>query len=330
MRQIGVIAATLIAATTVTNLNVTAAVLIVVSSLLHHAGPNLAYLRQLQVVAKPANFGVPTAAPVNSLANSRELDAEMLRVSFSMLADSSAGFFGASHAPYAPTQAVSFERPAATLFTSESFSARRHANARPVAYGLPSPIPATFYGPPQPLETNADRIKFDIPSLAPMAFVRFCMRTPQDCNIQGKTSQPELVLLTTKRRAELEKVNRKINRAISPKANKGGVMTEEWLVAPREGDCNDYAVTKRHNLLSLGWPSRSLLLAEVIIPSGQHHLVLVVRTHEGDFVLDNLNENVHTVSQISYQWVRAQQPKNPRFWSSIEVTRATRNALNAR
>ena len=162
-----------------------------------------------------------------------------------------------------------------------------------------------------------------------MAFVRFCMRTPQDCNVHGKRLQPELFLLTKKRREELEKVNRDVNRAIRPRANHNGVVAEEWLVAPREGDCNDYAVTKRHNLLSLGWPSRSLLLAEVVIPSGEHHLVLVVRTHQGDFVLDNLNENVQTVSQIPYEWVRAQQAKNPNFWSNIKVTRTTRIAMNA-
>ena len=115
-----------------------------------------------------------------------------------------------------------------------------------------------------------------------------------------------------------------------PQANNNGVMQEEWLVSPREGDCNDYAVTKRHELLARGWPSRSLLLTEVVIPSGEHHLVLVVRTREDDFVLDNLNPNIRPVSQVPYQWVRAQQEKNPKFWSTINVTRASRVAMNAR
>jgi predicted transglutaminase-like cysteine proteinase len=106
-------------------------------------------------------------------------------------------------------------------------------------------------------------------------------------------------------------------------------MGEEWLVSPRAGDCNDYAVTKRHKLLALGWPVRSLLLAEVAISSGEHHLVLVVRTMEGDFVLDNLNGNVLPLSQIGYQWVRAQQTGNPKFWSEVSVKRPARVAMNA-
>jgi predicted transglutaminase-like cysteine proteinase len=87
-----------------------------------------------------------------------------------------------------------------------------------------------------------------------------------------------------------------------------------WLVAPKAGDCNDYAVTKRHELLARGWPSRSLLLAEVVISSGEHHLVLVVRTRDSDLVLDNLNENIRHWSKTGYQWVRVQMPSNPKFW----------------
>jgi predicted transglutaminase-like cysteine proteinase len=142
--------------------------------------------------------------------------------------------------------------------------------------------------------------------------------------------QPELVSLTKLRRAELVKVNRDVNHTITPHEKTNDVSAEEWLVSPREGDCKDYAVTKRHELLARGWPSSSLLLTEVVVASGEHHLVLVVRTRENDLVLDNLNENVHLVSQISYHWVRAQYAKNPKFWSTIHVTRATQMAMNAR
>ena len=149
-----------------------------------------------------------------------------------------------------------------------------------------------------------------------MSFFRFCMRYPEDCKVRGVQSGEEPVTLTKERKAELAKVNRDVNRAITPHENDNGVMEEEWLVAPREGDCHDYAVTKRHELLARGWPSSSLLLAEVVVASGEHHLVLVVRTREEDVVLDNLNWNVRPVSQIHYQWVRAQQAGNPKFWST--------------
>ena len=126
------------------------------------------------------------------------------------------------------------------------------------------------------------------------------------------------------------KVNRDVNRAITPHEKTNGVSAEEWLVSPREGDCKDYAVTKRHELLARGWPSSSLLLTEVVVASGEHHLVLVVRTREDDLLLDNLSEYVHPVSHASYRWVRAQQPINPKFWSAINVASSARLAMDAR
>lgn len=142
--------------------------------------------------------------------------------------------------------------------------------------------------------------------------------------------RPKPVELTRARKAELVMVNREVNHAIKPQENVNGVMAEEWLVSPRAGDCNDYAVTKRHRLLARGWPSRSLLLAEVVIPSGEHHLVLVVRNREDDLVLDNLNPRVRPAAQVPYEWVRAQETKNPKFWSTISVKRAAQVATNFR
>ena len=163
-----------------------------------------------------------------------------------------------------------------------------------------------------------------------MSFFRFCMRYPDDCKVRGVQSGEEPVTLTKERKAELAKVNRDVNRAITPHENDNNVLEEEWLVAPRRGDCHDYAVTKRHELLARGWPSSSLLLAEVVVASGEHHLVLVVRTREEDVVLDNLNWNLRSVEHIPYQWVRAQQTGNPKFWSKITVARAARVAMNVR
>lgn len=188
----------------------------------------------------------------------------------------------------------------------------------------------TFRALPNQIDANVDRIAFNKPVLAPVAFVRFCMRYEDDCKASPVGLDRAPVPLTNARLAELEKVNDDVNRAIKPEENLGGVMAEEWLVSPRRGDCNDYAVTKRHELLARGWPAHSLLLAEVVIASGEHHLILVVRTSEDDFVLDNLSASVRPVSQIEYEWVRAQQVENPRFWAAINVARADRVAMNSR
>jgi predicted transglutaminase-like cysteine proteinase len=60
-----------------------------------------------------------------------------------------------------------------------------------------------------------------------------------------------------------------------------------------------------------------LLLAEVVVPSGEHHLVVVVRVNEGDFVIDNLNANIRPWNKTQYRWVRIQTPRDPTTWATI-------------
>lgn len=165
------------------------------------------------------------------------------------------------------------------------------------------------------------KVVLGTPVLAPMAQIRFCLNHPDDCRNTNGEAQLRDLHLTTERLNELALVNREVNAAIKP-APEVTKATQEWKLAPRSGDCHDYAVTKRHDLLSRGWPSRSLLLAEVIVPSGEHHLVLVVRTKTVDLVLDNLNPDLRPVGATAdeYKWLRIESPANPLFWSTAIVS----------
>jgi predicted transglutaminase-like cysteine proteinase len=160
-----------------------------------------------------------------------------------------------------------------------------------------------------------EHIQLADPVLAPFAHTRHCVQYPNECRVRRMPFRGGKLALTEKRRAELTAVNAEVNRSIKPQRNPLGVAGEEWRIAPKAGDCNDYAVTKRHELLARGWPSRALLLAEVILPSGEHHLVLVVRTKESDLVLDNLNANIRPWNKTQYRWVRMQTPSNPSVWT---------------
>jgi predicted transglutaminase-like cysteine proteinase len=179
---------------------------------------------------------------------------------------------------------------------------------------------AAFFGYPRMLELQAYRIRFDNPVLAPTEFVRFCLHYSDDCHAHKLDFRRRRMRLTAKRWNELNLVNRQVNRDIIPDATMGPA-TEEWKISPASGNCHDYAVTKRHELLALGWPSRVLLLAEVVVPSGEHHLILVVRTKNADLVLDNLNANIRTaaMTRYQYQWVRVESPHNPEFWFNVNV-----------
>jgi predicted transglutaminase-like cysteine proteinase len=178
---------------------------------------------------------------------------------------------------------------------------------------------AAFFGFPIALKSQLDRINFNAPALAPMAHTRFCAQYQADCESQAMDFRLRNIALTPERLAQLTAVNRDVNREIIPQRDASSAATEIWKVAPPAGNCHDYAVTKRHELLARGWPSRALLLSEVITSWGEHHLVLVVRTKEADLVLDNLSASVRPLALTRYQWVRVESPNNPKFWSTVSI-----------
>ena len=120
-----------------------------------------------------------------------------------------------------------------------------------------------------------------------------------------------------------------MNRRIFAEVAPGNGAVEEWTISPPTGDCKDYAITKRHELLERGWPSRSLLLSEVVLPSGEHHLILVVRVEDADLVLDNLNDDIRLVATTyaQYVWVRIQSPQNRKFWLRVQKRDALHTAM---
>jgi predicted transglutaminase-like cysteine proteinase len=191
---------------------------------------------------------------------------------------------------------------------------------------------AAFFGFPRGLKYQFSQILFDTPALPPFGHTRFCLRYPDECKVRGIDFRRRNIRLTLSRWEELKAVNRQINSSIIAQVTAVGGTFDEWLISPVAGDCKAYALTKRHELLARGWPSRALLLAEVIVPDGQHHLVLIVRTKETDLVLDNLSPNVRPVSVTyrHYQWVRVETPQNPKFWVRVRTPRGVQTAALSR
>jgi predicted transglutaminase-like cysteine proteinase len=188
------------------------------------------------------------------------------------------------------------------------------------AIGSGSTAQATWFGMPRMLKSQFDHVVFKSAVLGPFAYTHFCLRYADDCREHGHAfRRPRPVALTETRWKDLVEVNQQVNRAITPRPYINDKTFDTWRIAPTHGDCNDYAVTKRHELLARGWPSRSVLLAEVVTTWGEHHLVLVVRTDTQDFILDNLNANIKTWSKTPYQWVRMESPTYPGLWSTIKA-----------
>jgi predicted transglutaminase-like cysteine proteinase len=152
-------------------------------------------------------------------------------------------------------------------------------------------------------------------TLAPLAFVKFCMNYRSECRVgdaDAKLRPPESAAQA------LKDVNVSVNRAISPMVKSTDPLLASWAISPAAGDCNDYAVTKRHELINQGWPVSALRLAVVRTDAGQAHLVLVVRLPDGDVVLDNLSQKIELWNATGYEWISMQSSENPNFWVGIE------------
>jgi len=184
-------------------------------------------------------------------------------------------------------------------------------------FGIQQGARAGLIGGPKSLRGIIQYIKFDSPTLPPVSFTQFCLRYVDECKAHRIVFRGARVKLTAERWAELQQVNRDVNSEIRPEPNLEGLAGEKWLLHPSSGDCNDYAVTKRHDLIAKGWSARSVLLSEVVTTWGEHHLVVVVRTFSGDLVLDNLSGSIVPWSRKPYRWVRIQMPKNPNYWASL-------------
>ena len=184
----------------------------------------------------------------------------------------------------------------ATLFTGA-------ANAR-------SPLPQDF-GVPAPIVEAS-------PTLAPFQHVRFCLRYPAEC--KSDASGSEHIDANAANLDLLKRINHDVNIAIAPTVkNYASDLKERWTIAPVSGDCNDYAVTKRHQLVESGLPARALRLSVVKTTSGAGHLVLVAATTNGDMVLDNLTDTIRPWQNTNYRWLKIQSSADARFWHDIKA-----------
>jgi predicted transglutaminase-like cysteine proteinase len=150
-------------------------------------------------------------------------------------------------------------------------------------------------------------------ALAPFSFVKFCLDYPGDC---PKSAGPGRIRLTAAHMAELASVNRAVNAAIRPTPDTSAMRF--WKLNVSVGDCNAFAVEKRHQLIARGWPAAALALTVVKTSWGEGHLVVTVRTDQGDLVLDSLRSAVIAWQKTGYDWIMRQSEANPQFWVDLD------------
>ncbi len=157
---------------------------------------------------------------------------------------------------------------------------------------------------------------------APPGYVEFCRRNPGECRPQSQArsavSRSERLNLTADRWVMLHAINSYINDTVAPRTDREIYGVEEhWTMPHDAGDCEDYVLLKRRELIKRGWPESALLITVVLDERGDGHAVLTVRTEQGDFILDNKHARILHWRDVPYIFIKRQSYRSPQLWVSL-------------
>ncbi|HEY5226743.1 MAG TPA: transglutaminase-like cysteine peptidase [Methylovirgula sp.] len=156
------------------------------------------------------------------------------------------------------------------------------------------------------------------PTSVPYGWIDFCHRQQQECN------QPVLpavdIHLTAQTWQTFTRINRLVNRTIIPVSNfdHWGTMLDHWdYPTDGKGDCKIYALWKRKLLMDAGFPRQALLMTIVRDQNGEGHTILTIKTDRGDFILDNMRQDIRSWDRTGYHFYKRQSQENPNIWVAI-------------
>ncbi|TCL72051.1 transglutaminase-like cysteine peptidase [Rhizobium sp. BK251] len=150
----------------------------------------------------------------------------------------------------------------------------------------------------------------------PIGHYQFCQSHRFECGPNRNTLP---VKMTAGKWATVRSVNSSVNSSITPMTDKEIYGRDEvWAYPTTAGDCEDFALLKRKRLIQQGFSAADLLITVVRKPDGEGHAVLTLRTAEGDYVLDNLNNAVKPWSETPYTFIKRQASANSGRWVTIQ------------
>jgi predicted transglutaminase-like cysteine proteinase len=151
----------------------------------------------------------------------------------------------------------------------------------------------------------------------PFGWVDFCARYRGEC--PEEATAPRDIALTATAYRRIARINAFVNKMIEPMtdAEHSGAVDAWDYPTDGKGDCEDYVLLKRRMLMEEGFPREALLVTVVKEKNGDGHSVLTIRTDRGEFVLDNLTDEVKAWTKTPYRFVKRQSQENQNVWIAI-------------
>jgi predicted transglutaminase-like cysteine proteinase len=126
---------------------------------------------------------------------------------------------------------------------------------------------------------------------------------------------------------EVAEINLRVNRQIGAQSDVAQFGQRDFWALPMfrrkaaavaQGDCEDYVLAKRRELIAAGVPEGALSIAIGRTPRREVHAVLLIATPTGEFVLDNRSPWVSRWYDLNYRWDRRQVPGSQR-WARVSA-----------
>jgi predicted transglutaminase-like cysteine proteinase len=147
-------------------------------------------------------------------------------------------------------------------------------------------------------------------------WVRFCETFPRECAVD--VSEPAVVEITPQIWKTVVSVNQRVNATIKPITDQDhwGVVDNWGFPIDGRGDCEDFQLLKRRMLVDGGLPRRAMRMTVVIDELGEGHAVLMLRTNQGDYVLDNKTSSILPWEKTGYVFIK-RESQSAETWVSL-------------
>ncbi|MGV8937816.1 MAG: transglutaminase-like cysteine peptidase [Allorhizobium sp.] len=177
-----------------------------------------------------------------------------------------------------------------------------------------APLNAALPAPDAPIAMVTGRV-----TSQPIGHYEFCQKYRAECNIRSKPSAAPR--LTEHGWGVVREINLSVNTTITPMTDLEVYGREEvWAFPVDAGDCEDFVLAKRQKLITAGFSPSDLLITVVRKPDGEGHAVLTIRTAGGDFVLDNLVDEIKPWYATPYSYLKRQATFDTGRWVTIDNT----------
>ncbi len=157
-------------------------------------------------------------------------------------------------------------------------------------------------------------IKLDREVQAPSGAKSLCKDYSWACANTRTSGLPE-----AQEKQIVKAINLRVNRRIRAVSDQNQYGTKEYWTLPMQGsgDCEDFALQKKFELMQNGLDPTKLLIATVLNTNRSGHAVLVYRSSEGDLILDNVTNRIKSWKETRYLFLRIQDPNHPDRWVQV-------------